>query len=89
MYNKFFNIGNGQQLKKFYYNLLSVDYNSSRYIKILHNYARKYAKNREVEINLESGRLLDIVNSDEACIFIMSHDDGKKDVPMLGFYIHS
>lgn len=84
MHNKFLNKGKSQQLEKFYYNLLSIDYNSSRYIKILHNYARKYAKNREVEINLESRRLLDIVNSDEACIFIMSHDDGKKDVPMLG-----
>lgn len=40
----------------------------------------------EVEINLQSGRLDDIVNSNEACIFIMNHDHQSQDPMLLSIF---
>lgn len=40
----------------------------------------------ETEINLESGILDDIVNSDEACIFIMNHDNQRYDPALMATF---
>ncbi|MFA7659346.1 MAG: 1-acyl-sn-glycerol-3-phosphate acyltransferase [Candidatus Gastranaerophilaceae bacterium] len=82
--NKMKNRGNNDKIVSFCQKIINVDENSPEYIKYLYNYARKFGKKREVEINLESRRILDIVNSDESCIFVMNHDNRKKDPAMLG-----
>ena len=40
--------------------------------------SRLLCANKEVEINLDTNRLLEHVKSDEACIFIMNHDRKNK-----------
>ena len=82
--NKIKNFGDQEKILAFYKKFINVSDDSYAYMRFFHNFARKFAKNREVEINLESNRLLDIAKSDEAYIFIMSHSDGKKDPAMMG-----
>ena len=41
--------------------------------------SRLLCANKEVEINLDTNRLLEHVKSDEACIFIMNHDRQKQE----------
>jgi len=77
---------NKENITAFYNKIMNVPTESSDFMKFFHNYARKFGKNREVEINLESNRLLDIAKSDEACIFIMSHSDTKRDPAMMGIF---
>lgn len=84
IYNQIKNRGRQDKLFEFYNKIINLPEDSHEFMMFFHNYARKFGKNREVEINLESNRLLEIAKSDEACIFIMSHSDGKKDPAMLG-----
>ena len=84
IYNHVINRGDQNKLKEFYNKIITVPIDSYGFMRYFHNYARKFCNNREVEINLEGNRLLDIAKSDEACIFIMSHENGKKDPAMLG-----
>ena len=48
--------------------------------------SRLLCANKEVEINLDTNRLLEHVKSDEACIFIMNHDRQKQDPKLLNFF---
>lgn len=82
--NKIKNSGNQEKILAFYNKFIKVSDSSYAYMRFFHNFARKFAKNREVEINLESNRLLDIAKSDEAYIFIMNHSNGKQDPAMMG-----
>src|SRR5574344_456265 len=82
--NKIKNRGSENKAAPLYEKIRNVDENSPEYIKYLYKFARIFGKKREVEINLESKRILDIASSDESCIFIMNHDDRKKDPAMLG-----
>ena len=75
-----------QNINTFYQKVINIDENSPEYIKYLHGYAKSFARGKEVEINLESRRILDIVNSDDSCIFIVNHDAPKKDPAMLGIF---
>ncbi len=50
----------------------SIDVNSVDFIKYVYSKARSMCR-RPFEINVESGRLMDIVNSNEPHIFIMNH----------------
>lgn len=72
------------EYERFWNTFSKVDRETSSYIKYLYNFSKKIGKNKEVEINLESQRLLDIVHSDESCIFIMNHENQKHDPKMLG-----
>ena len=47
---------------------------------------RIFAKEKEVEINLESNRIKDIVNSNEPHIFIMNHDNQTHDPEMMTMF---
>ena len=84
LFNKIKNYGSQDKILTFYNKFINVSDNSYAYMRFFHNFARKFAKNREVEINLESNRLLDIAKSNEAYIFIMSHSNGKHDPAMMG-----
>lgn len=84
LFNKIKNYGSQDKILTFYNKFINVSDNSYEYMRFFHNFARKFAKNREVEINLESNRLLDIAKSNEAYIFIMSHSNGKHDPAMMG-----
>lgn len=75
-----------EKLKTYYEKLMVIDENSPEYIKQFYLYSRNYGKGKEVEINLESRRISDIVKSNDACIFIMNHDDRKIDPAMLGIF---
>lgn len=70
----------------FYTKLDSIDERSPDFIRFLSAFGKKLGRSREVEINLESNRILDIVNSDEACIFIMNHDNKNQDTAMLSIF---
>jgi hypothetical protein len=58
------------------------------YIHNLLGLGRFYAKTYpiETEINLESGRLQEIVASDEACLFLMNHDFQRQDPLLLATF---
>ena len=84
LFNHVKNRGNKEKILAFYNKFINIADNSYAYMRFFHNFARKFAKNREVEINLESNRLLDIAKSDEAYIFVMNHNNGKYDPAMLG-----
>lgn len=84
LYNYVSAIKNQKQLNKLFYKILGVNLNSTRYIKILNSFARSKSKNREIEVNIEDKRIEEIAKSNDACIFIFSHNDGKKDPAMLG-----
>ena len=43
-------------------------------------------RGKEVEINIENNELQDLINNDEACIFIMNHDRQKEDPKLLCFF---
>lgn len=84
VYNRLFSSRNQNIYKEFYDKITKIPNASYEFMKYFNSYARKFCNNREVEINLESNRLLDIAKSNEAYIFIMSHENGKKDPAMLG-----
>lgn len=84
LYNTMKNQGKQENLLVFFNRFMNVSKNSYAFMRFFHNFARKFAQNREVEINLESNRLLNIAKSNEAYIFIMSHSNGKYDPAMLG-----
>lgn len=73
-----------ESYKKYWGMLSKVKQDSPEYTKYLYNFTKKIGLNKEVEINLESRRLLDVVNSDESYIFIMNHENQKHDPKMLG-----
>lgn len=84
LFNKIKNYGNQKKILAFYNKFINISDGSYAYMRFFHNFARQFAKNREVEINLESNRLLDIAKSNEAYIFIMNHSNGKQDPAMMG-----
>ena len=84
LFNKIKNRKNNQNILEFYNKFINISDDSYAYMHYFHNFTRKFAQNREVEINLESNRLLDIAKSDEAYIFIMNHGNGKQDPAMMG-----
>lgn len=73
-----------EEYKKFWEKFSKVDKDSSEYTKYLYNFSKKIGMHKEVEINIESQRLLDVVLSDESYIFIMNHENQKHDPKMLG-----
>lgn len=67
-------------------NLKRVSQDSGDYIKQCYGMLRKSCLNT-VEINVESGRLQDIVHADEPAIFIMNHTaDAMKDIKTAKFF---
>ena len=62
--------------------------NSSDYINDAVALARLFSSFQPIEININllSGCLEDIVNSDEACIFVMNHDYQTQDPILLGMF---
>lgn len=67
-----------------YDSFVHLDEKSPEYVKSLAEIGRFWAQNKEFEVNLQDKRLDDIVNSDEACIFIMNHDHQAQDPILLG-----
>lgn len=43
-------------------------------------------KLQEIEVNFESAQFKELVNSDEACLFIINHDHQMEDPAMLGLF---
>jgi hypothetical protein len=77
-------------MKAFHARLMPLDPQSSGFIRLLVQGAEQVAKSssiREMEMNTESGRLQQLTDSDEACIFILNHDNQWRDPAMLGFFI--
>ena len=71
-------------IDKCYNSFVHLDEKSPEYIKSLTEIGRFWAQNKEFEVNIQDKRLDDIVNSDEACIFIMNHDHQAQDPVLLG-----
>jgi len=55
-------------------------------LKTIYNISKLMSGGKEVEINIENNELHDIVNDDEACIFIMNHDRQKDDPKLFAFF---
>lgn len=75
-----------KQINHFLRLFKNVPVQSKEYVQALQKTAEFYVGDREFEVNTESGRLRDIVNSDDACIFIMNHDHQSEDPSMLGMF---
>ena len=73
-----------ESYKNFWEKFSKIEQDSPEYTKYLYDFSKKIGMNKEVEINLESRRLLDVVNSDNSYIFIMNHENQKHDPKMLG-----
>lgn len=64
----------------------SISTNSAEYIKYIYKTTRNTLK-EPFEINVETGRLQDIVRSKEPCIFIMNHTNNQiKDISAAQFF---
>lgn len=82
--NKILGLVNKKQTEIMFNELSKVDEKSPDYIETLTMAGRFFAKDKEVEINLE--QIADIASSNESCIFIMNHDNQKHDPEMLAFF---
>ncbi|MGD9581113.1 MAG: hypothetical protein AB7V50_07050, partial [Vampirovibrionia bacterium] len=71
-------------LEECYKSFVGIDEATEEYVKYLTMIGRFWSQNKEFEVNLEDKRLEDIVNSDEACIFIINHDHQAQDPVLLG-----
>lgn len=63
-----------------------VDEKSPAFVEALARAGRFFAKGKEVEINLESGRIAEIAKSNEPYIFIMNHDNQSHDPEMMALF---
>lgn len=84
--NKFSSFTRKKQIDAFYNELLDVDEKSPEYIKKLSKAGRVLAKNKEIEINFEDGRIAQIARSNEPHIFIMNHSNQANDPAMLAAF---
>lgn len=66
--------------------LLRFPENTKEYFRMMRGVSKLFANPKEVEINIESNRINDIVTSDTPRIFIMNHDNQKKDPKMFAFF---
>lgn len=80
------NLFNSRKINAAYELLAKIDDTSPRYMEIMFRLGKQMAKAKPVEINVESERLIDIAQSDEACIFIMNHSKQWQDPRLLGFF---
>lgn len=71
-------------INEYYQKFVNLDENSSEYVVCLAEIGRFWAQKKEFEVNRQDKRIDDIVNSDEACIFIMNHDHQAQDPVLLG-----
>lgn len=65
---------------------MNIDEKSDKYIEALFQLGRKLSGTKEVEINVESEVINNITKSNESCIFIMNHDNQKRDPQLLMFF---
>ena len=75
-----------KQNNEIYNELIKVDTKSPEYITSLSKVSRLLSTRNEIEINLESGRIQNIVRTGKPHIFIMNHDNQAKDPKMLAFF---
>lgn len=66
--------------------LKEIDPKSPKFMLAIGQMCSMMARSIETEVNLESGRLEEIAESDEACIFIMNHDDQRNDPAMMATF---
>lgn len=59
---------------------------SPAYLQALQKVAAFFSGDREIEVNVESGRIADIAKSDESCIFVMNHDYQSEDPSLLAMF---
>jgi len=71
---------------KIYGKFIGLKEDSKSYMATWFDYGKALAKKKEIEINIENEELMNIVKSDESCIFIMNHDNQKQDPKLLGFF---
>lgn len=71
-----------------YKKLMSIKEGSEEYLETLFGLGEMCSRKKAVEINVESQRIKDIAKSNDSCIFIMNHDNQKKD-PALLTYFHA
>ena len=65
----------------------NIDINSAKYITYGYKYTKARCKDMIAEVNVETERLLDIVKSQEPCIFIMNHTSNQmRDIDSAKFF---
>lgn len=79
-----FNKNNNNE--ELYNALLNSDIKSEEYIHILNKISRIFSTKKEIEINIENQKLEKIASSETPHIFIMNHDNQRKDPKMLAFF---
>ncbi len=86
--NKFIEIKYKDLIKQIHSQISKINSNSADYIKASVELARFFCQMQPIEtdINLQSGKLENIVNSDEACIFIMNHDYQAQDPVLMSIF---
>lgn len=84
--NKFGSLFNPKKDVALQQKILALQEDSPAFMHVLFDLGRSVAKGKTVEVNVESERLRRIVESDEACIFIMNHSNQVQDPRMLGFF---
>lgn len=86
--NHWFEKRHGALIEQIHAQIANVPPESPEYIEKLTQLARLFSIMQpiEAEINTESGRLEALINSDEACIFIMNHDFQAQDPTLLSMF---
>lgn len=84
--NRISSFFNRKQTEAMFNELSGVDEKSPAFVEVLARAGRFFAKGKEVEINLESGRIAEIAKSNEPCIFIMNHDNQSHDPEMMALF---
>jgi len=79
-------MANLRKNKKSYEEFMKLNENSPEFMQALLKKSNQMAGFGTTEINIESGCIKELANSDESCIFIANHDKHRKYASMLGLF---
>jgi len=77
---------NHKKINKVYNEVVNIDEQSPKYMKMIYDFGKMMSKRNEIEINVENNALMDIAKAKESCIFIMNHDNQRQDPKLLAFF---
>lgn len=80
-------LGRGRYIQKVHDQVMQMPEHGPEFLQAVIRMGRYLGQGKEIDINLEDGRLQSLAQSDEACIFIMNHDSQKHDPALLGAFL--
>lgn len=84
--NRISELFQGNKNNEFFSEFLNSNEKSEEFINLLTKINKTFSNQKEVEINIESNRIHQIASSNQPRIFIMNHDNQRKDPKMLAFF---